>query len=625
MPADLPERKSSKPSPAKAALATPPATFARTIRETVESVVIAFVLAFMFRTFEAEAFVIPTGSMANTLKGRHKDIECPQCHLRYQANASDEVDNSTNALMDPRIYSVVSCLCPNCRYPEKAAETTPSYGGDRILVAKFPFEFFAQRTGEPKRWEVIVFKFPDDAKQNYIKRLVGLPGEDLKLHHGDVFISHDGGKSYAIERKPPRKVLAMGQIVYNNDYHSPQLDTVGWPQRWQAEPADTATAAWKSDDGSISFHTAGAAGVQSWLRYRHFVPTFDDWDAIAGGKMPATLPRPQLITDMYAYDAENVVWRTKQIGMRAPEPYALGLHWVGDLILECKLTVEQATGAAIFEIVKGGRKYQCRLDLEKKQAELTIDGGTVPFAGEDQAAAMKRTAPLSQLTGSGSYNVGFANVDEQLYLWINGTPIAFDGSTAFEGLIDDKPTKADLAPVGVCSEGAGLTINNLKISRDVYYIATKDNMLVDYSSGPIANMRIGRPQFLRDEGMELNRRIQEEFVRTTKLRAAFFSEPQGELDGEKWNWDRDFADLHTVHFATKKDEVNPQEDQFFMMGDNSPGSSDGRLWAGGHYVPRDLLIGKALFIYWPHSFDRIPGTGIPFPFFPNFARMGFVR
>jgi len=42
-------------------------------------------------------------------------------------------------------------------------------------------------------------------------------------------------------------------------------------------------------------------------------------------------------------------------------------------------------------------------------------------------------------------------------------------------------------------------------------------------------------------------------------------------------------------------------------------------------VPRDLLIGKALFIYWPHSWNRIPYVNIPFPFFPNFGRMGLVR
>ena len=49
----------------------------------------AFVLAFLFRTFEAEAFVIPTGSMAPTLMGRHKDVYCPKCGCEYQISASE--------------------------------------------------------------------------------------------------------------------------------------------------------------------------------------------------------------------------------------------------------------------------------------------------------------------------------------------------------------------------------------------------------------------------------------------------------------------------------------------------------------------------------------------------------
>ena len=76
------------------------------------------------------------------------------------------------------------------------------------------------------------------------------------------------------------------------------------------------------------------------------------------------------------------------------------------------------------------------------------------------------------------------------------------------------------------------------------------------------------------------------------------------------------------------------DDQFFVMGDNSAASSDARLWRGdfgrggkpgGDYLERRLLIGKALCVYWPHSWNRIPGTPIPFPLFPNFADMRLVR
>src|SRR6186713_318784 len=74
------------PRPAAAA----PKVESHAFRETVESIVIAFVLAFLFRTFEAEAFVIPTGSMAPTLMGRHKDVECPKCGYHYTVSASEE-------------------------------------------------------------------------------------------------------------------------------------------------------------------------------------------------------------------------------------------------------------------------------------------------------------------------------------------------------------------------------------------------------------------------------------------------------------------------------------------------------------------------------------------------------
>ena len=50
------------------------------VREVVETVVFVVVLVLLLKTFVAEAFVIPTGSMAETLLGYQKWVECPQCH-----------------------------------------------------------------------------------------------------------------------------------------------------------------------------------------------------------------------------------------------------------------------------------------------------------------------------------------------------------------------------------------------------------------------------------------------------------------------------------------------------------------------------------------------------------------
>jgi signal peptidase I len=97
--------------------------------------------------------------------------------------------------------------------------------------------------------------------------------------------------------------------------------------------------------------------------------------------------------------------------------------------------------------------------------------------------------------------------------------------------------------------------------------------------------------------------------------AAFLSDPR--------RWDV-CEHLHSIDFT-----MGPG--QFFMLGDNSAHSKDGRLWGDQdrveHYVSRELLTGRALYLYWPHSFDEVNACGvrIPFPFFPNFARMRFVR
>src|SRR6185295_8917573 len=100
------------------------------------------VLAFLFRTFEAEAFVIPTGSMAPTLQGRHKDLTCDKCGYRIRANASSEVNEEGY-----RKENVIDVVCPLCRHemsvdPHVAdnEQKYPSYNGDRIIVAKFPYE-----------------------------------------------------------------------------------------------------------------------------------------------------------------------------------------------------------------------------------------------------------------------------------------------------------------------------------------------------------------------------------------------------------------------------------------------------------------------------------------------------
>src|SRR5580704_16445116 len=95
------------------------------IKETIESILIAFILAFIFRAFVVEAFVIPTGSMAPTLLGAHMRFTCPDCGYRFDVNCPTK--GKDDDLTVPRFARVESgnqdpidrvfpLYCPNCGY-----------------------------------------------------------------------------------------------------------------------------------------------------------------------------------------------------------------------------------------------------------------------------------------------------------------------------------------------------------------------------------------------------------------------------------------------------------------------------------------------------------------------------
>lgn len=618
-----------------------PATNVSTTRETVESIVIAFVLAFLFRTFEAEAFVIPTGSMAPTLMGRHKDIPaCPKCGYSYRASASNEVDDEFNRLQAKRNEieqklaaartklaasedkpgereqllraiddlehaqrfnqedigrkDIVSVTCPMCRHKLNVDPETPSgaqylaYNGDRILVGKFAYDI-----AEPKRWDIVVFHFPGNAQINYIKRLVGLPGESIRIKHGDLF-THRDGQSFEIARKPPEKLQAMLHMVYDNDYVVDAMTEKGWPARWQPLAEDSREkSAWSSNDGSRSYVCDGKSPGERWLRYRHVYPTQADWDALEQHKLTRE-PKPKLITDFYAYNTH--VPRGSD-----PETQALGLHWVGDLALACEVDVQSSNGVILLDLVEGGVHFRAAIDVATGESKLSCD-----------ALPDFHPTAKTNLRGPGKYELMFSNVDDQLLLWVNGSVIAFDVPTTYGPLDNQYPRSSsqdpgDLAPAGIGSQGVAMRASHLRVLRDIYYIAAASGVSIsDYKAYDSVIPNLHRGDAL----------------------AEFFATPAAW--GEPGQ--SPFDDRGAIEFKMELGKT-PDTDQFFVLGDNSPASADGRLWNDREpYVERNLLIGKALFIYWPHAWPtkyNIPirafGTEIRVPFWPNFRRMGFVK
>jgi len=549
--------------------------FPAMLRETIESVAIAFVLAFLFRTFEAEAFVIPTGSMATTLMGRHKDLCCPKCGYQYQVNASEEVDANTGAWRGPAIEHTT---CPMCRYSAYIGKGNAqdalylSYKGDRILVDKFAYQ-----VSDPQRWDVAVFKYPGGAQMNFIKRVVGLPNETLRIHDGDLFVRPDGQDHFTIARKPPAKILAMMRPVYDNDYALPEIIQRGWPARWQ--PVESRTAgAWQTSPDYRSLSTDGTGSEERWIRYHNFVPTPQQREALDRGTPLDEAPRRQLVSDFLAYNAGGTSGHSISI-----DADSLGMHWVGDLILECTVEVRpkagegaqgsSSAGGVALELVEGGRRFHCTFDLGTGQATLSIDG--VPGYAPHAATAVR---------GPGTYDLRFSNLDDELLLWVNGRVVKFDAPTTYEPLGNTRPQRLDLTPAAIGSSGASLEVRHLRLWRDLYYIAAQ----------------YGIPRAISDYYTGLSS----------------YSDVQQLLTDER-RW-KVFDERGTSDYPLKADE-------FLVLGDNSPKSKDSRLWPCEHieyYVRRELLIGKALYIYWPHSWGNWEP---PIPGWPNFARMKFIR
>lgn len=162
-------------------------------REWSESILFALIMVFVIRTFIVQPFKIPTGSMTPTLLGIKKI--CPSCGRSYRY----DVD-----------------VCPLDGSPLKIEHV-----GDKILVTKF---LYGARTPDripftgtllpyiqlpaiqsPKRGDIVVFHFPEDLKMDYVKRLVGLPGETIEIKKGRILAN---GKEVPTEE--------MKKVYYQN-------------------------------------------------------------------------------------------------------------------------------------------------------------------------------------------------------------------------------------------------------------------------------------------------------------------------------------------------------------------------------------------------------------------------
>lgn len=546
MPGPVLRGRSSRLSDASAHHA-PPRTNEESIKETLESIVIAFILAFVFRAYVVEAFVIPTGSMAPTLLGQHLRITCGQCGYGFTT------DGSEPARM---------VVCPMCHYPNHLPRGASS-SGDRILVHKYIYSF-----SEPRRWDVVVFKAPHDPKTNFIKRLVGLPNESVAIVEGNVYTrrNRDSGDGeppspWLIARKPDAPHGERVQrAVWQPIHHSPYVPLDGGDpdslaraglHRWAMPWVPVEPARWRLlDHGGFAFDGSDTGTIQ-----------FDFNRALDGG------------IGLYAYNQAKGPLDEPIEDIRLAvfvEPSRAG----ATLTLSTTARLDNSLGPMPLE---------ARLDHDGAAVLATID----PQTGQPRILASADPSRRRALRPGVTRGLELWYVDQQASFWVDGRQVIkwqYDlpnSETLWTSPIFTRPAISDRPDVAVRVAGAPLVVHRLELDRDLYYGSTPAMGSNPVRAGVLKNLAPG----------------------------------------------------------SRGQPIALADDEFFVLGDNSPQSSDSRFWdapdpwivermfhpnhpAPEGIVPRRLMIGRAFFVYFPGPFGWGPGT---WQLIPNFGQMRFIH
>ncbi|XZE32789.1 signal peptidase I [Pirellulaceae bacterium SH501] len=605
-------------------------------RETVESLAVAFILALLFKAFIAEAFVIPTGSMAPTLMGAHKDVVCESCGFQYQCGASSEYSSETGARIAN--HSVVGTVCPLCRKPQGADPTKnanqATFTGDRILVSKLAYVW-----NSPRRWDVIVFKFLENARQNYIKRCIGLPNETIRITEGDIFVrrNDEPNKPFEIARKPPQVLGAMLQPVSDTHYIPKPLVKAGMPSWWQPLSAEDKNWTVQWDEKAWTAVCKNDSKELSWLRYYHRVVDPAAWNYIqTNGVFPARpdARQPRLILDFTAYNANYIASTDPKSNSRfsetvrntveSEEPRSPGgsdgIHWIGDLASEFEIETSAGSQVLSLLLVESGTKHIVDINLADGKALARVEkDGVLLSVFESNGEFVQQIQSNTRMRSGKKHRVKLANVDDQIVLWVDGTPVEWSPSNRinWSGVAGGKPKgptateedPLDGAPIGIAIAGGELRLSRAKVFRDIYYIAQGFNQLNDYPNLS-ETLRNSIPPGSRDTYAQGNHSTTiDQLLRRMRVES-LDRNVLAELP-KKWGESAMTTSRRIVDYPMK-------DDWYFPLGDNSAASSDARSWADNH-TPSRLMIGRAVIVFWPHFWNA------PVPFLPNVQRMGLIR
>jgi signal peptidase I len=455
--------------------------------------------------------------MADTLKGAHFRLRCRQCGYSYEHGFQPRLYRLPDDTIPSGNAPQPATRCPSCGYYHQSGEGMPVANGDRILVLKCIYQFT-----QPKRWDVIVFKNPPEPSINYIKRLIGLPGEEVQIIDGDVYI--DG----QISRKPPKIQNELWMPVFDNDY----------------QPVSPGERRFNNHSWRQPFRNAEGS---QWVTEDEMSPTIFRLDEPEGqaGQINSLVYDTDMGNDFraaYAYD---------EVDRYGNMPIC------SDLMVRFSCLAADAEGRIGIALSKYETTYRAEVRLSSQT--LVVTKQKRDAAPEELASVSVENAEINKLT-----RMKFANVDHQLVFEYGDTKWTHDLG---RGRDDAGAIKRNIEPRVEIFGSGKLTLSHIAVFRDIHY--------TEYQYG-----NSGTP----------GRATEAPFVLG--------------------------------------------DDDFFVLGDNSPNSEDCRWWHRPGLankglapyrtgiVPRNYLVGKALFVYWPSGFKPLPG--FPFGIIPNVGRMRFI-
>jgi signal peptidase I len=306
--------------------------------------------------------------------------------------------------------------CPNCGQHQIDLSHVPRNEGDQLLVQKFAYHF-----RRPKRWEVVVFQNPNRPTQAYVKRVIGLPGEQIQIRAGDVWINGEIARKTLAEQRSTRMVVCSQQ-------HRPSSDD---SFRWRADDG------WETRPNGFEFTPTSDENAK-WVTYLGDAP-----DQAGSAELWPT--------DLYGYNGLTEASRR---------------YRVRDLMLVMQFELASGRGELSWALSDGDQSFEVRLAAGERELRLFVNG----VEAHDQRVKL-RGSPWRR-----KWLVEMSLFDRQLLFALDGEVIferplptlILPAKNAYDAS-NNSTADSEKVPVKFGASDLSVVVSDLTLYRDVYY------------------------------------------------------------------------------------------------------------------------------------------------------------